>query len=77
MPHGAVCAIAADDEGRAERAGFALVVHRHTHTVVLLLCRNECRVVRNAAALTPQRFDEELLGGAFPFFRLGFQQSKG
>src|SRR4029450_4413374 len=61
MPNGAVCAIAADDEGSAERGWFALVVHRDTHTVVLLIRRNECGLVLNACAFTPQLLDEQAL----------------
>src|SRR4029453_19173390 len=61
MPNGAVCAIAADDEGSAERGWFALVVHRDTHTVVLLFRRNECGLVLNAGAFTPQLLDEQAL----------------
>src|SRR5215831_873128 len=61
MPNGAVCAIAADDEGSAERGWCAPVVHRDTHTVVLLLRRNEGGLVLNAGALTLQLLDEQAL----------------
>ena len=61
MPHGAVCAIAADDKGSAERGWLAPVLHRDTHTVVLLLRRHEGGLVLNASAFTLQLLDEQAL----------------
>ena len=54
-------AIAADDEGSCELGGFALVVQRYIHRVVLLIRRNECGLVLNVSALPPQFLGEQLL----------------
>src|SRR5882724_12922813 len=61
MPNGAVCAIAANYEGRLETGWLALVVHCYAYTVVLLIGRNKGRFVLDCSALTTQLFHQEPL----------------
>jgi len=54
MPNGAVRAIAANDERRPERAGFALALQGDVYSVVLLSSRHECGLVFDVTASTAQ-----------------------